>query len=59
MAVSSWTNQVSDIVGGRPNESLGTIPEACRRMPGYGQIRAVPGEQSYMGRLGSEMGSVR
>jgi hypothetical protein len=59
MAVSSWAKQVSNIVGGRPDESLGTIPEACRRMPGYGQIRAIPGEQSYMGRLDSEMGSVR
>jgi len=45
--------------GGRPNEPLGKISEVCRRMPEYGQIRAISGEQSCVGPLGSEMGSVR
>jgi hypothetical protein len=58
-AVSSWINQASDLVEGQPDESVGKIPEVCRRMPGDGEIRAVPREQSYMGSLGGEMDAVR
>jgi len=46
-------------VEGQPDESVGKIPEVCRRMPGDGEIRAVPREQSYMGSLGGEMDAVR
>src|SRR5882762_2494440 len=56
--VPSWICQILD-KGGRSNESIGKIPEVCRRMRGHGQIRAVPGEQSYVGPFGGEMDSVR
>jgi hypothetical protein len=55
--VPSWIRQILD-KGGRSNESVGKIPEVCRRMRGHGQICAVPGEQSYVGPFGGEMGSV-
>jgi hypothetical protein len=56
--VPSWICQILD-KGGRSNESIGKIPEVCRRMRSHGQIRAIPGEQSYVGSFGGEMDSVR
>ena len=41
------------------HERVGRIQKVCRRVPRNGQIHAVPGKQSNLGRLGSEMGSAR
>jgi hypothetical protein len=50
---------LSDIGRTTQHGPVRRIQKVCRRMPGYGQIHPVPGKQSCLGPLGSEMGSAR